>query len=121
MLRLKRLYKQKLIPYFQVEEKEAELKLLQYKLDKLKNYKIISPVSGVILSPTELKLKKGNYIKAGESITVVANSTNMLIKADIKENQAVKIKPGQKVLIILDSLPFSFLFFENDLVCIAIW
>ncbi len=105
--RLKKLYEKNLVSYINVEEKEAELQLLRLNLDKIQNYSIISPVNGNILSPTELKLKKGNFVEAGDLIAVVADTNTMTVKVNIPENKINEVKPGQKAIIILNALPYT--------------
>lgn len=66
----------------------------------LQNTKIIAPVSGVLGNSS---LELGNYISPGRVLFSIVQDETMYIKANFKETQIAKFRPGMKVRIKFDS------------------
>ena len=62
--------------------------------------------SGMAGSVVDLSLQVGQQVQAGVPAVTVADFSNWVIKSDnLREVDVVKIKEGQKVEIVFDSLP----------------
>ncbi len=68
----------------------------------LYNTKIRAPISGTIANSS---LKVGNYVRSGVSLLLVVPDLPLYIKANFKETQVHKFKPGMVVTITADSTP----------------
>ncbi len=84
---------------------DANLKVLKAQRDMAALYleytDILAPNSGTV---TNKNVDKGKFVQTGQPLfTLVSN--NIWIKANYKENQVGKMKPGQKVEIKIDAYP----------------
>ena len=61
---------------------------------------IKSPIDGKIIQSSVVK---GQVISPGMEVAVIADTTNIYIKANIEETHIFRIKPGQKVEITIDA------------------
>lgn len=90
----------------QLKNYQTQLKNLQDQLkdaeENLENYYIKAPFDGVV---TNINFKKGDNIKAGETLATVFDDKNLVFRVDIDELDIAKIKVGQKVNITVDALP----------------
>ncbi len=73
----------------------------------LKQTNVLSPVDGYV---TGLRLHAGDYARQGQEILALVSQTGWHIKANYREQFIRHIKPGQKVLIYLDSYPWHFFY-----------
>lgn len=64
--------------------------------------KIRAPISGAVANSS---LKVGNYIRSGISLFLIVPDLPLFIKANFKETQVHKFKPGMTVTITVDSTP----------------
>ncbi len=69
---------------------------------KIEFAKVLSPADGVI---AKKNIQIGQFVQPGQSLFVVVPTTNAWVKANYKETQVGKIKPGMKAEIIADALP----------------
>lgn len=65
-----------------------------------------APVSGFV---TALDIKPGDYAKVGQSIMAVVSDQDWRVMANYREQFLRHIKPGQRVLVLLDSHPWQLL------------
>jgi len=90
----------------QLKNYQSQLKNLEQQLKEaqqnLENYYIRAPFDGVV---TNINFKKGDSIKAGETLATVFDDKNLVFNVDIDELDIAKIKVGQKVNITVDALP----------------
>jgi membrane fusion protein (multidrug efflux system) len=83
----------------QIQQKEATLKGTELS----KSYTIIySPSDGYIAKKS---VETGNQIQPGQSLMAVVPLNDIWITANYKETQLERVKPGQKVKIIVDTYP----------------
>ncbi|PIV20214.1 MAG: HlyD family secretion protein [Deltaproteobacteria bacterium CG03_land_8_20_14_0_80_45_14] len=83
----------------QIQQKEATLKGVELS----KSYTIIySPSDGYIAKKS---VEIGNQIQPGQSLMAVVPLNDIWITANYKETQLGRVKPGQKVKIIVDTYP----------------
>jgi membrane fusion protein (multidrug efflux system) len=83
----------------QIQQKEATLKGTELS----KSYTIIySPSDGYIAKKS---VETGNQIQPGQSLMAVVPLDDIWITANYKETQLERVKPGQKVKIIVDTYP----------------
>jgi multidrug resistance efflux pump len=68
----------------------------------LSNAEIKAPIDGKIVQSNVIK---GSTAAAGATVAVIADTTNLYIKANIEETNIFKIKAGQKVVIKIDAYP----------------
>lgn len=68
----------------------------------LSKTRLLSPIDGIV---TNNSVKVGNYIRPGSLIFAVVPVHSFYIKANFKETQIKKFKPGMKVEITFDAAP----------------
>jgi multidrug resistance efflux pump len=66
---------------------------------------IKSPIDGTVL---DVKLQEGDYVTASDVIAVVANTSDIGIKANVEETDILKIHEGQSATVSLDAYGQSF-------------
>ncbi|MBZ9625148.1 HlyD family secretion protein [Clostridium sp. FP2] len=85
---------------------ELKIKDLQTQLDyakkQLEDYKIYSPMDGII---SKQNIKVGEIPKAGEAISYLSDLMHMELVVPIDDIDIVKIKVGQKASVKVDALP----------------
>jgi len=84
----------------QVEEAEAEIRLLEVDLEHAKRdlefTTLVSPVEGRIITP-QLEEKKGQYLVEGELFAVVEDARTLIVEVQVPEEDAAEIKIGAPV------------------------
>src|SRR4030043_2360652 len=86
-------------PLAQIQQKDAILKGVELS----KSYtKIYSPSDGYIAKKS---VEIGNQIQPGQPLMAVVPLDDIWITANYKETQLERVKPGQKVKIIVDTYP----------------
>lgn len=65
---------------------------------------IIAPEDGQV---STVNLQPGQLVQAGQSILMLVGTQNQWVVANFKETQMDKIRPGQKVDMVLDAFPSS--------------
>lgn len=83
----------------EIQRREAQLKEAELKYGYTKIY---SPSDGYI---TKKSVETGNQVQPGQALMAVVPLDNIYITANYKETQLENVKPGQKVLIKVDSYP----------------
>ncbi len=63
---------------------------------------IYAPSGGSVV---ERKVRRGQYVNAGEALFTVADLSTVWVKADVYEFQLPQIRPGQMVEVTSDALP----------------
>jgi multidrug resistance efflux pump len=66
---------------------------------------IKSPIDGTVI---DVKLQEGDYVAASDIIAVVANTSDIGIKANVEETDILKIHAGQSATVSLDAYGQSF-------------
>ena len=89
---------------------EEELKYLEARAKKLLLH---TTVAGVITT-ARLKEKVGQYFNDGDLICVIEEPSALEAQIDVPEQEAARIRPGQKVELKARSLPFDQLFATVD-------
>jgi len=90
-----------LIPERHPDYLEAKAKRDRADLD-LKRTQVKSPTDGVV---GRLRLQAGEYVKAGEAVMPLVQTTERWIEANLKETQLTHVRIGQKVEIAVDAYP----------------
>jgi HlyD family secretion protein len=81
-----------------IKDFEKQLESVQEQLD---NYKICSPIEGVIVSQT---VNVGDIVKAGDALSVVSDDKSMEFTIPVDELDIQKVKMGQEANITVDAL-----------------
>ncbi len=68
----------------------------------LSKAEIKAPIDGKIVQSNVIK---GSTAAAGSTVAVLADTSNLFIKANIEETDIFKIKTGQKVFVKIDAYP----------------
>lgn len=79
----------------------AEARLEQARL-QLTYTQIKAPARGQI---TKKNVEKGNQVQAGQPLMALVPLDRVWIQANYKETQLTRVKPGQKVLVKVDTFP----------------
>lgn len=79
----------------------AEARLEQAKL-RLGCTRIKSPARGHI---TKKNIEVGNQVQAGQPLMALVPLENLWIVANYKETQLTRVKPGQRVRVVVDTFP----------------
>lgn len=100
---------------------EGSQSTLNQSLDNLSRTEVYAPVSGTI---SKLSVEKGEKVvgtaqMAGTEMLIVANLNNMEVQVDVNENDIVRVKKDQKVIIEVDSYLSSNRKFEGTVTEIA--
>ena len=66
---------------------------------------IKSPIDGTVL---DVKLQEGDFVSAADVVAVVANTSDIGIKANVEETDILKIHEGQSATVSLDAYGQSF-------------
>lgn len=82
---------------------------LNQSVDNLSRTEIYAPVSGTI---SKLSVEKGEKVvgtaqMAGTEMMIIANLDNMEVQVDVNENDIVKVKEGQEVVVDVDAYTTS--------------
>jgi multidrug resistance efflux pump len=81
--------------------REALAAVEQAKLDLVRTT-VLAPSDGVI---TNLQLTNGEFVAAGEAALTFIDTRDVWINANFRENSLEKVKPGDPVELVLDTLP----------------
>ena len=104
--RATRLVKEKLISQSDFELVEANKVAAETDFKgselKLQYTHIFAPVDGVV---AKTSIRSSQFIQPGQNLVTVVSNKNIWIKANYKETQIQKVKPGQKVTIEVDAYP----------------
>lgn len=68
----------------------------------LSKAEIKAPIDGKVV---QSNVMKGSTAAAGSTVAVMADTSNLFIKANVEETDIFKIKPGQRVTIQIDAYP----------------
>jgi membrane fusion protein (multidrug efflux system) len=78
-----------------VAEKELALLNLSYT-------DVVSPVTGTV---TNVALKTGEYVEAGDLLLAIVDGSSRWVEANLKEVDLEHLQVGQSATVVLDSLP----------------
>lgn len=81
--------------------RQASAALEQARLD-LRNTRVIAPANGFV---TNLRLAAGQFVTPGQPVLSFLENGPRWISAEMRENQLGNVRPGQKVLVVLDVRP----------------
>jgi len=84
-----------------VAVRQAMAALDQARLD-LRNTTVIAPEDGVV---TNLRLANGQFVNKGQPLLSFINEGPRWISAEMRENQLGNVKPGNRVMVVLDEQP----------------
>jgi multidrug resistance efflux pump len=73
----------------------------QSRLD-LRNTTVVAPADGVV---TNLRLANGQFVNTGQPLLSFINDGPRWITAQLRENQLGNVKPGNRVMVVLDEQP----------------
>ncbi|MBE7175673.1 MAG: HlyD family secretion protein [Mucilaginibacter polytrichastri] len=79
------------------DQRKAEVDFAQLQLSYTD---IKSPTDGIV---SKKNIQKGQLIQAGQTLFSVVNDKSLYVTANFKETQLGKLKPGQKVEIVVDA------------------
>lgn len=82
-----------------LEQSRASLRLAEI---RLADTKIYAPISGMIGNRA---VRKGRYVNQGTPLLAIIPIDDIWVEANYKEGQITHIKPGQAVVVTLDSFP----------------
>ena len=82
-----------------VREAEAELRELEYRQGLMT---LRSPVKGVVVKKNS---HGGEFVKAGQPVFMVVDSSRYWVEANVDETEIRFVKPGNKATVKLDSYP----------------
>ncbi|MDD4899034.1 MAG: HlyD family secretion protein [Candidatus Omnitrophica bacterium] len=83
----------------QMEAAQAQLKIAQQNLEYTKIY---APTDGYV---TKKSVETGNQLQAGQPLMAVIALDDIWVIANYKETQLKNVKPGQRVVIKIDTYP----------------
>lgn len=90
----------------QLDTAKAQLAADQAQLDQAKldfaHTRVTAPHAGVV---TQFSLRPGNNVIANSTLFMIVEQNNFWVDANFKETQVARIKPGQRVKVILDMFP----------------
>jgi membrane fusion protein (multidrug efflux system) len=89
--------KQVMVAQNTIIEKQAELDAAN---ERLRHAFIIAPFTGIA---TKRTIQTGQFISAGQALCAIINHKNLWVTANFKETQLNKIRPGQKVNVVVDA------------------
>jgi len=81
--------------------RQAMAALDQTRLD-LRNTVVVAPEDGVV---TNLRLANGQFVNKGQPLLSFMNSGPRWISAEMRENQLGNVRPGNRVMVVLDEQP----------------
>lgn len=84
-----------------VAVRQAMAALDQSRLD-LRNTVVVAPEDGVV---TNLRLANGQFVNKGQPLLSFINAGPRWISAEMRENQLGNVKPGNRVMVVLDEQP----------------
>jgi multidrug resistance efflux pump len=84
-----------------VAVRQARAALDQTRLD-LRNTVVVAPEDGVV---TNLRLANGQFVNKGQPLLSFMNAGPRWISAEMRENQLGNVKPGNRVMVVLDEQP----------------
>ena len=84
-----------------VAVRQAMAALDQARLD-LRNTTVIAPEDGVV---TNLRLAGGQFVNKGQPLLSFINDGPRWISAEMRENQLGNVRPGNRVMVVLDEQP----------------
>jgi len=87
----------------QVMAARAALAVAEYALSRTR---LTAPAGGYV---NNLRLRPGDYARAGEPIVGIVDESRWRIIANFKEDVAAAIEPGKRVWVWLDSMPWHLL------------
>jgi len=92
---------------------ELDMKNAQFRRreieQRIKNARVISPIDGVVLVPTQrdedtpTEIQRGSFVKQDQVLFTIANMAGFLIKAKVDEVEIPKLKINQQVTITGDA------------------
>jgi multidrug resistance efflux pump len=84
-----------------VAVRQAMAALDQSRLD-LRNTTVVAPADGVV---TNLRLANGQFVNTGQPLLSFINDGPRWITAQLRENQLGNVRPGNRVMVVLDEQP----------------
>ncbi|BDU51201.1 HlyD family secretion protein [Haliovirga abyssi] len=99
LIYIERLNIKKKITYY--KNKNENLK------NKLNNCNIASPYDRMTIITNKLKNLKGAIVNNGDLLFTLADLNNLKMLVTLKENQIEKVKKGQKVILMIDAIPYE--------------
>src|SRR5688572_12737691 len=84
-----------------VAVRQAMAALDQARLD-LRNTTVVAPEDGVV---TNLRLANGQFVNRGQPLLSFINDGSRWITAEMRENQLGNVRPGNRVMVVLDEQP----------------
>jgi multidrug efflux pump subunit AcrA (membrane-fusion protein) len=101
----------------EIEAERARLARLQEEIRYLESsqgrLRIECPVAGTIVTP-RLKERVRNYLREGDLIAVVEDSSVMEAEIALAEEDAARVKPGQRIELKARAFPFDSLMAQVD-------
>lgn len=82
-----------------VHAAEAEFRYQEFKLSETK---VLAPVSGLV---TERWVDPGGAVVAGQSVVTVADTSLILVAANVDQRFSGKLRPGQSATVVLRGRP----------------
>ncbi|MCX5714598.1 MAG: HlyD family secretion protein, partial [Candidatus Omnitrophica bacterium] len=105
---LKKAYVSKVLEESLIKEKNAALKISQLNLSYIKLY---APSDGYI---TGKSVEVGNQVQVSQPLMAVVALDDIWVVANYKETQLKNVRPGQPVLVKVDSYPSKIFFGKID-------
>ena len=81
--------------------RQASAALDRARLD-LRNTRVLAPANGTV---TNLRLAPGQFVATGQPLLSFLEGGPRWISADLRENQLGNVRPGNRVMVVLDEQP----------------
>jgi len=88
-----------------VKDAEIGYQLQLTKISQSKNFDIVSPIEGTLLTTDEFNLRTGDKIDPGTIIAMVADLTQMRMKVRVHEHNISKVRIGNEVRVYMNAFP----------------
>jgi len=92
----------------EIESGKAEIVRLEtqrnYLQEQLRDTTVISPIAGVIVT-RKLNEKRGQFVRKGDLVAQVAETTTVRAEASIPEKEVADVKVGQPVVVKVEAYP----------------
>ncbi|MCL1972452.1 MAG: HlyD family efflux transporter periplasmic adaptor subunit [Endomicrobia bacterium] len=96
---LKELYQKDIVSRREFLEAENKYKIAKINKDRIAKTTIKSSMAGFVISNTELKLKKDDYVQKGTILAKMSDLDEYVVRLNVQEKDVYKIKLSQKAII----------------------
>jgi hypothetical protein len=91
------------ISEFEMEQLDAQLKLVRF---RLQNLEIKTEIDGIVLQG-DLEDARGAPVKRGDVLAEISPLEQLKLEVDVRESDVNYVKTGQSATVVLDGSPFN--------------